>query len=47
MKFTAEFGMGIKQAARLMRYDAARRALEEGHPPRTSLRAPDTPTRRT
>ncbi|CAM3592696.1 AraC family transcriptional regulator [Tsukamurella ocularis] len=30
MKFTAEFGMGIKQAARLMRFDAARRALEAG-----------------
>jgi len=32
MKFTAEFGMGIKQAARLMRFDAARRALETGAP---------------
>lgn len=31
-KFTAEFGMGIKQAARLMRFDAARRALERGLP---------------
>lgn len=29
-KFTAEFGMGIKQAARLMRFDAARRDLEAG-----------------
>ncbi|WP_231703171.1 helix-turn-helix domain-containing protein [Tsukamurella asaccharolytica] len=33
MKFTAEFGMGIKQAARLMRFDAARRALEAGECP--------------
>ncbi|MET9325904.1 helix-turn-helix domain-containing protein [Tsukamurella sp. NPDC003166] len=32
MKFTAEFGMGIKQAARLMRFDAARRELEAGIP---------------
>lgn len=32
MRFTAEFGMGIKQAARLMRFDAARRALEAGEP---------------
>ncbi|WP_019203460.1 AraC family transcriptional regulator [Tsukamurella sp. 1534] len=32
MKFTAEFGMGIKQAARLMRFDAARRELEAGAP---------------
>ncbi|WP_461165437.1 helix-turn-helix domain-containing protein [Tsukamurella serpentis] len=31
MKFTAEFGMGIKQAARLMRFDAARRDLDAGH----------------
>lgn len=31
-RFTAEFGMGIKQAARLMRFDAARRALEAGAP---------------
>ncbi|BDD83164.1 hypothetical protein TPB0596_29270 [Tsukamurella pulmonis] len=30
MRFTAEFGMGIKQAARLMRFDAARHALEAG-----------------
>ncbi len=32
MRFTAEFGMGIKQAARLMRFDGARRALEAGVP---------------
>ncbi|GAA1073844.1 AraC family transcriptional regulator [Tsukamurella spumae] len=32
MKFTAEYGMGIKQAARLMRFDAARRELEAGIP---------------
>lgn len=30
MKFTAEFGMGIKQAARLMRFDAARQDLIAG-----------------
>lgn len=30
MRFTAEFGMGIKQAARLMRFDAARRDLDAG-----------------
>ena len=28
--FTAEFGMGPKQAARLVRFDAARRALDAG-----------------
>lgn len=30
MKFTAEFGTGIKETARLMRFDAARRDLEGG-----------------
>jgi AraC-like DNA-binding protein len=31
--FTAEFGLGPKQAARLVRFDAARRALESGVTP--------------
>lgn len=30
--FVAEFGVGPKQAARLARFDAARAALETGHP---------------
>ncbi|GAA1092087.1 helix-turn-helix domain-containing protein [Tsukamurella strandjordii] len=33
MKFSAEFGMSIKAAARLMRFDAARRDLEAGGRP--------------